>query len=135
MLGNPRWNFPDTAYWNPTIVTDADGRAMVKVQLPDSLTRWRAVVRVVTADEFPRVGQAVASITTTQPIVLRPALPRQLVQGDQLLMSAVVHNNTGQPREAKVWIEVEGLEIRGLEIGTQMNTENTDQSAFIRVQK
>ncbi|MGH2593002.1 MAG: MG2 domain-containing protein, partial [Anaerolineae bacterium] len=128
VLGNPRWNFPDTAYWNPTIVTDANGRAMVKVQLPDSLTRWRAVVRVVTADEFPRVGQAVASITTTQPIVLRPALPRQLVQGDQFLMSAVVHNNTGQPREAEVWIEVEGLEI-----GTQMNTENTDQSAFIRV--
>ncbi len=119
VLANPRWNFPDTAYWNATIVTGADGRATVRVPLPDSLTRWRAVVRAVTADEFPRVGEAVASITTTQPIVVRPALPRQLVQGDQLLLSAVVHNNTDQAREAQVWIEAIGLEI-----GTQMNTDD-----------
>ncbi len=125
LLGNPRVNFPDTAYWNPAIVTDAGGRATVKVRLPDSLTRWRAVVRAVTADEFPRVGQAVAAITTTQPIVIRPALPRQLVQGDQVLLSAIVHNNTDVPREARVWIEMSGLEI-----GTRINTENTDQSAF-----
>jgi uncharacterized protein YfaS (alpha-2-macroglobulin family) len=45
LLANPRFNFPDTAYWNPRIVTDEQGRAVVKVTLPDSLTRWRALVR------------------------------------------------------------------------------------------
>jgi uncharacterized protein YfaS (alpha-2-macroglobulin family) len=105
LLGNPRFNFPDTAYWNPRIVTDEQGRAVVTVTLPDSLTRWRAVVRAVTADEFPRVGEAVAKITTTQPIVIRPVLPRQLVQGDRVLISAVVHNNTDRDRSAVVWAE------------------------------
>ncbi|HKZ82375.1 MAG TPA: MG2 domain-containing protein [Anaerolineae bacterium] len=118
LLGNPRMNFPDTAYWNPAIVTDAEGRATVKVRLPDSLTRWRAVARATTADEFPRVGQATAAITTTQPIVIRPALPRQLVQGDQVLLSAVIHNNTGQMQDARVWMEIE----------PRMNTDNTDKT-------
>jgi uncharacterized protein YfaS (alpha-2-macroglobulin family) len=117
LLGNPRFNFPDTAYWNAHIVTDEQGRAVVKVTLPDSLTRWRAVVRAVTADEFPRVGEAVAKITTTQPIVIRPVLPRQLVQGDRVLISAIVHNNTDRDRTAVVWADFNG---------TQMNTGYTD---------
>ena len=106
LLGNPRFNFPDTAYWNPHVVTDENGRASVKVTLPDSLTRWRIVVRAVTADEFPRVGEAVAKITTTQPIVIRPVLPRQLVQGDRVSISAIVHNNTDRDRTAIVWVDM-----------------------------
>jgi uncharacterized protein YfaS (alpha-2-macroglobulin family) len=105
LLANPRFNFPDTAYWNAHIVTDEQGRAVVKVTLPDSLTRWRAVARAVTADEFPRVGEAVAKITTTQSIVIRPVLPRQLVLGDRVLISAIVHNNTDRDRTAIVWAE------------------------------
>jgi hypothetical protein len=111
LLGNPRFNFPDTAYWNPRIVTDEQGRAVVKVTLPDSLTRWRAVVRAVTADEFPRVGEAVAKITTTQPIVIRPVLPRQLVQGDRVLISAIVHNNTDRDRSTVLWTDLSGTRI------------------------
>ena len=117
LLANPRFNFPDTAYWNPRIVTDADGRAVVKVTLPDSLTRWRAVVRAVTADEFPRVGEAIAKITTTQPIVIRPVLPRQLVLGDRVLISAIVHNNTDRDRTAIVWGDMNG---------TLMHADDTD---------
>jgi uncharacterized protein YfaS (alpha-2-macroglobulin family) len=114
LLANPRFNFPDTAYWNPRIVTDEQGRAVVKVTLPDSLTRWRAVVRAVTADEFPRVGEAIARITTTQPIVIRPVLPRQLVQGDRVLISAIVHNNTDRDRTAVVWAEFDPVSsLRG----------------------
>jgi uncharacterized protein YfaS (alpha-2-macroglobulin family) len=106
VLSNPRFNFPDTAYWNALVVTDEEGRAVVTTTLPDSLTRWRIVVRAVTADEFPRVGEAVAQITTSQPIVIRPVLPRQFVQGDRVLISAIVHNNTGQDRQATVWADV-----------------------------
>jgi hypothetical protein len=117
LLANPRFNFPDTAYWNPQIVTDDQGRAVVQVKLPDSLTRWRAVVRAITADEFPRVGEVTAQITTTQPIVIRPVLPRQLVQGDQALISAIVHNNTNRDRTAVVWANL---------TGTRMNPADTD---------
>ncbi|NIP75190.1 MAG: hypothetical protein GTN90_03990, partial [Xanthomonadales bacterium] len=51
-----RTEFPDTAYWNPSVVTDAEGRAEVVVTLPDNLTTWRMDVRGTTVDT--RVGSA-----------------------------------------------------------------------------
>ena len=44
-----RKNFKDTAFWQPDVITGADGRATVKVDLPDNLTTWRATARL-TAD-------------------------------------------------------------------------------------
>jgi uncharacterized protein YfaS (alpha-2-macroglobulin family) len=134
LLANPRFNFPDTAYWNPQIVTDEQGRAVVQVTLPDSLTRWRAVVRAITADEFPRVGEAAATITTTQSIVIRPVLPRQWVQGDRVLISAIVHNNTDRDRTATVWMDVDpasslrGSILSGMEQSGMQPKDATKQS-------
>jgi uncharacterized protein YfaS (alpha-2-macroglobulin family) len=51
-----RENFPDTAYWNPVVVTDANGEASLTIQLPDSLTTWQVVARGLTEDT--RVGEA-----------------------------------------------------------------------------
>ena len=42
--------FPDTAFWNADLVTDAAGKAQAKVEFPDSLTTWRATARAVTPD-------------------------------------------------------------------------------------
>ena len=52
-----RKDFKDTAFWQPDVVTGADGKATVEVKLPDNLTTWRATARAVTADT--RVGSAV----------------------------------------------------------------------------
>ena len=41
--------FPDTATWLPSVVTDANGRAVIKLKIPDSLTTWRATVRAHSA--------------------------------------------------------------------------------------
>jgi len=49
-FGVVRRRFPDTAYWNPAVVTDEDGEAQVTVELPDSLTTWRMGARGVTKD-------------------------------------------------------------------------------------
>ena len=42
--------FPDTAFWAPSVHTDAEGHARVSLTFPDSLTTWRTTVRAVTAD-------------------------------------------------------------------------------------
>ncbi|MBI4498223.1 MAG: Ig-like domain-containing protein, partial [Chloroflexi bacterium] len=42
--------FPDTAYWNATVRTDAQGRAQVSVPLPDNLTTWRLIAVAATQD-------------------------------------------------------------------------------------
>ena len=35
-----RVKFPDTAYWNPNVLTDAHGNAAFTLTLPDNLTTW-----------------------------------------------------------------------------------------------
>ena len=96
----PRRTFLDTAFWAPAVVTDAEGRATVTFALPDNLTAWRVLARAVTTDTL--VGQAVTRVTVEQQIVLRPGLPRFLVQGDTLTLTAEVHNFTAQAVSATV---------------------------------
>jgi hypothetical protein len=109
--GAPRRTFLDTAYWVPTVVTDENGEATVALTLPDNLTEWRALARAVTTDTL--VGQATVRVVVSQDIVVRPALPRFLVQGDAITLTAVVHNFTQQPVSATVELDVEGLTKTG----------------------
>jgi uncharacterized protein YfaS (alpha-2-macroglobulin family) len=107
--GAPRRDFLDTAYWAPVLVTDGAGEAEIRFDLPDNLTQWRVLARAITTDTV--VGQATMLVTTAQDIVVRPALPRFLVQGDAVTLTAVVHNFTGQPLSATVDVAVEGLAL------------------------
>ena len=72
-----RSEFEDTALWEPTVVTDAAGQAVVSVKLPDNLTTWRLDGRGVTVDT--KVGQATVDIQTSLPLLVRPVLPRFFV--------------------------------------------------------
>jgi uncharacterized protein YfaS (alpha-2-macroglobulin family) len=98
-----RRNFPDTAYWNPTVTTADDGSAKVTLTLPDSLTTWRLTARGLTADT--RVGQTTADVVATRPLLVRPSLPRFLTVGDKLTLQAVVQNNTANAIDATVTLD------------------------------
>lgn len=102
-----RADFPDTAYWNPSLITNAEGRAQVTMTLPDSLTTWQVDVRGLTADT--KVGQAQTQIVSTKPLLIRPVTPRFLVSGDHVLMAAVVHNNTPNRVNVSVNLQSEGF--------------------------
>jgi len=106
-----RTRFPDTAFWDPVVRTDANGRAKVQVQLPDSLTTWRMQARGVSADT--RVGEATVDVLTTLDLLLRPVLPRFFVVGDRAELATIVHNNSGQEQEVQVTLTVEGLVLEG----------------------
>jgi uncharacterized protein YfaS (alpha-2-macroglobulin family) len=102
-----REDFPDTAYWNPSIITNSDGRGQVKMTLPDSLTTWKVDVRGLTVDT--KVGQADTEIVSTKPLLIRPVTPRFLVNGDHVLMAAVVNNNTADTLRVSVNLQSDGF--------------------------
>ena len=102
-----REKFPDTAYWNAELITDADGRAQVSLALPDNLTTWQASTRGVTQDT--RVGQSDASIITTKELLVRPVVPRFLVVGDHVQFAAVVQNNTSGALQVTASLQANGL--------------------------
>ncbi len=90
--GIERNAFKDTAYWNPSIHTDASGRAQISFKLPDNLTTWTLAAVATTADT--RVGQGTNEIVVTKDVIVRPILPNILRQGDEIILSALVQNFT-----------------------------------------
>lgn len=112
-----REQFPDTAYWNPTVITDSDGRGQAKVALPDSLTTWLIETRGLTVDT--RVGQAEAEVVTTKALLIRPLAPRFLVAGDHVELAAVVHNNTERAVQATVSLAGSGFTLDEPESASQ----------------
>jgi uncharacterized protein YfaS (alpha-2-macroglobulin family) len=104
-----RENFPDTAFWNAEVVTDANGRATVTVPLPDTLTTWQVDLRGLTADT--RVGQAQSQVITSKDLLVRPVTPRFFVTGDHTQLAAIVQNNTGNPLEAEAALQATGFTL------------------------
>lgn len=106
-----RQNFPDTAFWKADLVTAADGKASVKVKLPDNLTTWRMDARAATADT--RVGQSTQDLISTRPLLVRPQTPRFFVEGDQVVLGMAVHNNTGQDLRVEAALEARNITLEG----------------------
>ena len=106
-----RRQFADTAYWNPFVATDADGTARVTFAMPDNLTTWRATARGVT--QSTAVGSATAEAVSTMPLLVRLALPRFYVLGDQAVVSAIVQNYSGTARTVHVTMQAHGATLTG----------------------
>ena len=104
-----RSDFRATAFWQPDVVTDKKGEAMVKVKLPDSLTTWRATARAASAG--PQFGMGEHSILTRQPLIVRLQSPRFFVVGDTCTVSAVINNNTEEPLTVSPDLTVSGLVV------------------------
>ena len=79
-----RKNFKDTAFWQPDVVTGPDGKATVKVNLPDNLTTWRATARGVTADT--KVGATKYKVVARKDVIMRLETPRFVTQGDTVTL-------------------------------------------------
>ena len=85
--------------------------------LPDSLTTWHVDVRGLTVDT--KVGQAETQIVATKPLLIRPVTPRFLVNGDHVLMAALVNNNTANPLSVNVNLQSDGFVLDQPDKATQ----------------
>ncbi|MCA1626420.1 MAG: hypothetical protein LC742_00405, partial [Acidobacteria bacterium] len=101
--------FKDTAFWQPALVTGADGKATVKFALPDNLTTWRATARAVTSDL--RVGATTSKVVARKDVILRLATPRFLTAGDTATLSAVVHNYLKADKTTQISLSVGGAQL------------------------
>lgn len=84
--------FKDTAYWNPAVHTDINGRATVTFKLPDNLTTW--VMNAVAVTQITQVGETKEEIVVTKPVIVRPALPNLLRVGDTAELVSIASNYT-----------------------------------------
>ena len=109
-----RNDFRSTVFWQPDVVTDRNGKAVVKVKYPDSLTTWKATARAATAGN--QFGIDDCSTRTQQPLMVRLQAPRFFVTGDAVTVSAVINNNTDSAMTVAPSLNAEGVVVSGLVI-------------------
>ena len=80
------------AVFAPSVPTDVNGRAEVKVKLPDNLTRYRVMAVAVAGGK--QFGSGESSITARIPLMVRPSAPQFLNFGDAFEFPVVVQNQT-----------------------------------------
>ena len=89
-----RLDFNALAVFAPSLPTDMNGLAEVKVKVPDNLTRYRVMAVAVAGGK--QFGSGESSITARMPLMVRPSAPRFLNFGDAFEFPIVVQNQTDE---------------------------------------
>jgi uncharacterized protein YfaS (alpha-2-macroglobulin family) len=105
--GEARRDFRQTAYFNPRIITDARGEAKVSFKLPESLTTYRLMA--VAVGQADRYGFTQERVTTSKPLMARPALPRFARAGDSFEAGIIVSKKRLGAGKVQVTATVTGL--------------------------
>ncbi|MBU1918174.1 hypothetical protein KKF63_08630, partial [bacterium] len=109
-----RKKFIPLVYYNGEVVTDEKGMASVHFTLPDQLTNF--VVMAIANANVDQFGLGQTSFQTTKDIMIRPALPRFLRDGDRVDSDIVIHNNLDVPQDVVVHVDSKELRLlRGKE--------------------
>jgi tetratricopeptide (TPR) repeat protein len=87
----PRMSSSETGYWNPTIITDAKGKATVTFKLPVRSTAWKLRSKGVNADAL--AGQTDVEIITKKDLFGELKTPLAFHSGDKAHVIVEVHNS------------------------------------------
>lgn len=94
------------AYWNPSILADAQGNANFSFDAPDNLTGWRVLALAATPTD--KVGLGVGDFKVNRLTEIRPVMPNQVLEGDTFDAGFSVMNRTEKPREISIVINAKG---------------------------
>jgi uncharacterized protein YfaS (alpha-2-macroglobulin family) len=110
VLERPRRDEVDTAYWQPTLRTDASGTATFTFTMPDALTRWRITARGMAADGT--VGQKVTSVRTDRDLYTKWTSPNWMRAGDAPVATIALFNQTATAQAVELEVSGAGLARR-----------------------
>jgi CD109 antigen len=82
--------FEETAYWTPSLETDASGRASLHFRLPDSLTTWKLHALASTVDG--RIASLDQTFKSFQPFFVDLDTPQVLTVGDEITLPVNLRN-------------------------------------------
>lgn len=107
-----RKNFNALAIFAASIPTDAQGRAQLKVKLPDNLTRYRVIAVSVAGGKL--AGASMESvITARKQLMARPSAPRFLNYGDAAELPVVLQNQTGEAMNVRLAVRASNVRLTG----------------------
>jgi hypothetical protein len=113
-----RSNFVDALIWKADIVTDHNGQVEVQFKIPDNLTTWRTIVKGVT--QSSEVGQKIDKFISRRDLLVRMETPRFLREGDEVIISTIVHNYLSEKKKTKIEFSSDKL----LLLASRINSES-----------
>ncbi len=105
--------FPETLYFNPALITDDQGRAVLNVPLADSITTWR--MTCMASSLLGQLGSKAAGIRVFQDFFVDIDFPVSLTQNDEVHIPVAIYNylKTEQKIQLQVqkedWFELKDL--------------------------
>ena len=96
----------DTAYWNPSLKTDALGKARFSFKMPDSITKWRITGRAFSGNWS--VGQKTGALESYKDFYHTYVGPREFRKGDSPVIQFAVFNNTGKEEDIDLVLDSVG---------------------------
>ncbi len=105
-LARVRTRFVDTAFWRAGIVLAPGESRSFDVDLPDNLTRWRAIAWSGDADDG--FEQTEAALEIGLPVEARLQVPVRLYPGDRARLAANLRQSGDAALPASARIEVQG---------------------------
>lgn len=106
-----RTDFGSSAGWFPELKGKLDTPVMQPIKVTDSLTSWKAVATIVT--QGPHLGRGSATMRTARPLMVRLQTPRFLIEGDEVVISAVIESHLPKAGPVDVVITAPGLSAIG----------------------
>ncbi|HXT61180.1 MAG TPA: alpha-2-macroglobulin family protein, partial [Pirellulales bacterium] len=87
----PAVDSQETAFWDPVVVTDKDGKATVTITLPEKTTAWKLMAKGVTVETL--AGEAEGELTVKKDLFGELKMPLAFADGDEAEIQATVHND------------------------------------------
>ena len=110
--GEPRLReyFPETMYWNPEALTNANGNLSLDIPVADSITTWRLTAFAASADG--QLGAATTGIRVFQDFFIDLDLPLALTQNDEISIPVGIFNYLTEEQTVRLVFEADqGLEL------------------------
>ena len=112
--------FPETLFWNPSLLTDEKGLATLRLPLADSITTWRLSASANT--QTGQLGSTESGIKVFQDFFADIDLPVSLTQNDRLELPVAVYNYLPEGQtvtltlENEPWFTLEGDNVKTVKL-------------------
>jgi 5-hydroxyisourate hydrolase-like protein (transthyretin family) len=117
-----RQYFPETLYWAPEVVTDADGFVSLEIPMADSITTWR--LTALASSQDGQLGFTTQGVRVFQDFFVDIDLPVSLTQEDEISIPVGVFNYLPEAQKVRLeakeedWFELLGEGEQTLTIGS-----------------
>lgn len=99
-----RKNFAETAYFNPTLRTDAEGKASISFILPSSLAEW--TFNAFAFDRTLNSGTLTDKVVARKQLNAQVATPRFLREGDRMQWPVSLYNRSEQSQKGNLYLDI-----------------------------